>query len=86
MTTVERALNDVLGFGYLPSNVTVATLKDYRPKLDELALLGVEGNHKIQQLLKYLDKGLPGLLHADNNQGKIDLPPIEEIVRKIKNK
>eukprot|EP01040_Poterioochromonas_malhamensis_P018036 gene18036-20931_t len=36
LTTVERALNDVLGFGYLPSNVTVATLKNYRPKLDEL--------------------------------------------------
>eukprot|EP01040_Poterioochromonas_malhamensis_P014206 gene14206-15706_t len=83
LTTVERALNDVLGFGYLPSNVTVETLKDHRPKLDELMKRGVDGNHKIQQLLKYLDKGLPGLLHTNPVESLLDLFTIDDIVRKI---
>eukprot|EP01039_Chlorochromonas_danica_P012623 gene12623-14490_t len=41
--TVERALNDAQGFGYLPSNVTLETLKEYRSHLDELVKRRVDG-------------------------------------------
>eukprot|EP01040_Poterioochromonas_malhamensis_P002321 gene2321-2467_t len=81
--TVERALNDAQGFGYLPSNVTLETLKDHRPKLDELVKRGVAGNHKLQQLVKYLDKGLPGLLHTNPVASLLDLFTIDDIVHKV---
>eukprot|EP01040_Poterioochromonas_malhamensis_P002327 gene2327-2473_t len=83
LITVERALNDAQGFGYLPSNVTLETLKEYRSHLDELVKRRVDGSHKIHQLLKYLDKGLPGLLHSNPVASLLDLFTIDDIVHKI---
>mmetsp|Transcript_27289 Transcript_27289/g.29788 ORF Transcript_27289/g.29788 Transcript_27289/m.29788 type:complete len:340 (+) Transcript_27289:82-1101(+) len=83
LTTVERALNDVLGFGYLPSNVTVATLKDYQSQLEVLSKKRIAGTHKMNQLLKYLEKGFSGLLHKNSVANLLDLGTIDDIVRRV---
>jgi len=72
-----------MGFGYLPSNVTVATLPDYRSEVEELTKRVRAGRHKIMQLLKYLDKGFSGLLHKNSVENLLDLGTIDGIVRTV---
>jgi hypothetical protein len=55
----ERALNDVMGFGWLPSNLTLETARPFVPLLQNYTRLRRAGGHKVKELFQYLTRG-PG--------------------------
>jgi hypothetical protein len=55
--TATRALNDVMGFGWLPSNLTLDTVMPYKETLFNLSKIKRAGSHKVRELYNYLRKG-----------------------------
>ena len=63
--------------------MTVATLKDYQSQLEVLSKQRIAGTHKMNQLLKYLEKGFSVLLHKNSVAILLDLGTIDDIVCRV---
>lgn len=65
MVTAQRALNDVVGFGYLNRNkVNLQNIDGQKIFLEKWLKKGrVAGFHKMDELLTFINKGPGGLLH-----------------------
>ena len=81
--TVQRALNDVIGFGYLPDNVIVQNLSRFQDNLQDLTSTHPQGEHKIRQLLQFIQFGYSGLLQHVPLELTYNLENIETLIENL---
>jgi hypothetical protein len=65
MVTAQRALNDVVGFGYLDrKRINLQNIAEQKDFLEKWVKKGrVAGYHKMNELLTFINQGPKGLLH-----------------------
>jgi hypothetical protein len=63
--TAQRALNDIVGFGYIDRNkVNLQTINNYRSLIEKWLKKGkIAAHHKMEEIMEFIDKGPEGLLH-----------------------
>lgn len=80
---VERALNDMKGFFYLPANVTLETVSQYQDQLQKVISSKLQGSHKAIQLLDYIQLGYKALLHNVVVRNDSRIETLDVLVEKL---
>jgi len=55
---VQRALNDCIGFGYVPAFTTLSNVSSFKSNILLLSRRNISGIHKIKELVSYLEHGI----------------------------
>lgn len=79
LRVVERALNDVKGFKYLPKQVTLGSLPKYKGALKTLASQNMQGLHKVKELIAYLEHGVSAFV-ANVSEDLLNFMTLSDIV------
>jgi hypothetical protein len=80
--TAERALNDVMGFGWLPENLTLATARKYKWGLLSLSRKRIGGRHKVKELFQYYSKG-PATFIRKFNSKFVRMEPVNQFSKML---
>jgi hypothetical protein len=84
MATAQRALNDVKGFGHVPSNVTIENVHLLKSSLEDLVHRKVMGTHKINEVLQYIRHGPKAFVQQNINPEKeLTLDTIDKLVENL---
>jgi hypothetical protein len=80
---VQRALNDLIGFGYANKTDTLESIKGKLSDFQELVKVpSLWGVHKVHEVINYLEKGMEGLMtHCPQNQSQVfRIPSLQQLV------
>ncbi len=67
--TLEHALTDLRGFGYIDESVTAETAHEYLEFFKSLIEEQVDGSHKATEVIEYIKHGYKALMHSCGKHG-----------------
>lgn len=82
---VRKAIADCIGFGYLPPNVTIDNLHEFKYQVDALRNPAANraGIHKIHMVIKAFDHGIESVRETPPRDNLIRVGSFQEIIARV---
>lgn len=82
---LRKSLQDCIGFGYLPNNMTVENLGQFGPTIEKMRNASVlQGEHKLKRVIKAYDEGADSLFSPIDKSKLVHLGNFADLLSAVK--